>query len=246
MKPVAWICLLFFSVALSASAQKIKPDTAFLAASVNFAVDQYAKQLKGESPLHNGIEYGEYTSLQEEHPFFLNNDWMEGSIIYQNDYYNKVPLQFDISADKVITEHATSGAKIQLINSKITAFTINNHRFIKLQAKSGDTLKLTPGFYEMLTEGPHLTLLTKRLKTLQRKVEANETRAEFEEVNRYYYSKNGRYYPVKSKKSALQPLTDRRSQVKQYLKKNKIRFGVTRENALIEIAKFYNTIKNQE
>lgn len=246
MKSVAWTYLLFLSAALSASAQKTKPDTAFLTASVNFAVDQYAKQLKGESPLHNGTEYGEYTSIHEEHPFFLNNDWMEGSIVYQNDYYDKIPLQFDISSDKVITEHTTSGAKIQLINNKITTFTINNHRFVKLKAKPGDTLKLTPGFFEVLTEGPHLTLLAKRLKTLQKKIEANETTAEFEEINRYYYLKNGRYYPVKSKKSALQLLADKRSQVKQHLKKNKIRFGGTRENALIEIAKFYNTIKNQE
>jgi hypothetical protein len=148
---------------------------------------------------------------------------MEGSIVYQNDYYDKIPLQFDISADKVITEHATSGAKIQLINNKITAFTIENHRFIKLEAKQADTLKLTPGFYEVLTEGPHLTLLAKRLKTLQKKIEANETGAEFAEINRFYYLKNGQYYPVKSKKSALQLLADKRSLVKQHLKKNKTR-----------------------
>jgi hypothetical protein len=246
MKIATLICLLFLASTHPGGAQPAKRDTAFVTTAVNYTVNLYTQKLKGESPLHNGTQYSEYVSLNEEHPYFLNDDWIEGSIVYQNDRYDNVSIQFDISADKVITEHATSGHKIELINKKITEFTIGNHRFIKLEEKPGDTLRLTPGFYELLTEGPHVTLLARRIKSLQKKVVANEATAKFEEINRYYYLKDGVYYNVKGKKSALHVLADKKSLLKQQLKQNKTRFGGTRETALIETAKLYNTLKDQE
>jgi hypothetical protein len=246
MKPVAWTCLLFFGTTWPGIAQKIKPDTAFLTTAVRFTESLYTKQLRGESLLHNGTEYREYVSTHDEHPYFLSDDWIEGSVIYQNERYEKIPLQLDISTDKLITEHTTSGKKIQLINDKLTAFTIGHHRFIKLEARLADTLNLAPGFYETLVEGPHVTLLARHLKSLQRRTAANEIRGEFEEVNRYFFLVSEKYQPVKSKKSALRLLADKRAQLKQYLKKTKLRFGSSRESTLIELAKLYNTIKKSE
>jgi hypothetical protein len=246
MKIAFCFYLLLFATTISGHAQSAKSDTAFLRSSMNYAVNLYNQKLKGESPLHNGSQYSEYISLDEEHPFFLSDDWLEGSVIYQGDHYTNIPLQFDISADKVIAEHSTSGRKVQLINKKITEFTIGSHRFIQLENKPGDSLKIPPGFYELLMESPHLTLVAKRIKTLQKKVVANEATAEFEEVNRFYYLKDRVYYPVKGKKSALHVLADKKSSLKQQLKKNKIRFGSTREKGLLETAKLYTMIKNQE
>jgi hypothetical protein len=244
MKIVACICLLL--IPFTGTAQPAKADTSFLTTSVDYAMRLYARNLKGESPLHNGAQYGEYISLNDEHPYFLGDDWMEGSVVYQDDRFDNIPIQFDISANKVITEHATSGHKIELINEKIAAFTIGDHHFIKIEEKPGDTLQVTPGFYELLAEGPHLTLLARRIKTLQKRVKGNEAIVEFEEINRYYYLKQNVYYNVKGKKSVLQALTDKKSVLKQQLKKNKIRFGNTREKGLIEAAKLYNTLKDQE
>jgi hypothetical protein len=246
MKIITRICLLLFAAVFTVRAQPVKNDTTFLTASAKYAVHLYAQTLKGESLLHNGTQYREYNSLNEEHPYFLSDDWMEGSIVYQNDRYDNISIQFDISADKVITEHSTSGQKIELIDKKITQFTISDHHFIKLEEKPGDTLRLTPGFYELLMEGAYISLLAKRVKTLQKRVSGNEATAEFEQVNRYYYLKEGAYYPVKGKKTALQVLAEKKTLLKKQLKKNKIRFGDAREKALIETAKLYTMLKDQE
>jgi hypothetical protein len=247
MKPVACLSLLLLATTQLCDGQSVTPDTAFVTASVKDALNRYMHQVKGEIPLYNGTAYTEYNSLVEEHPYFLSDDWINGTIYYDNDKYEEIPLQFDIrTAEKVITEHGTSGQKIQLISERISSFTLGTHRFIRLEKKETDRFKGAPGFYQVLVEGEHVTLLAKHTKTLQKRFSSYLVVAEFETITKYYFLKEGRYFPVKRKGSVWDVLHDKKNELRQEMKKNRSKFTASREQRLIESARFYNLIKNQE
>jgi hypothetical protein len=238
--------LLFISIQASVS-QSVTADTSFVSASINNAVNQYAEKFEGEIPLYNGTAYSDYNALVDEHPYFLSNDWIEGAIRYDNDTYEKIALQFDIrSPEKVVIEHATSGQKVQLINERISFFTLGSHRFIRLEKHETDQFKGAAGFYEVLVPGQPVTLFAKHVKTLQKRFSSYLVVAEFETITKYYFRKDGRYYPVKGKKSVMKVLSDEKNELRRQMKKNRTRFSGSREHTLIESAKLYNQIKIKE
>src|SRR5688572_9403288 len=109
--------LLFFLFTLSftsGQAQLVR-DTAFLASSENAVKKFYLESLSSQSSLYTGSDYLEYVSQNDEHPFYLEDDWHMGSVSYNGFQYQNIPLQFDIQSQKLITEHLTSKKKIQLI-----------------------------------------------------------------------------------------------------------------------------------
>src|SRR5690348_16627231 len=99
------LCLLLFLTSLT-YAQSAKPDTAFVKASFSKAKAVYASSaIRSQSHLYNGSQYIDYTPIGEEHPYFLTNDWTNGTVIYDGEKYENVPLLYDISADKLVVEH---------------------------------------------------------------------------------------------------------------------------------------------
>src|SRR5690348_4441937 len=115
--------VLFFliSIATTAIAQQQK-DTANVSASIANMKLKYTQAMKGQVQLYDGGDYIEYVPLKEEHPYFLNDDWFMGSIVYNNGLFENVPLLYNIYTDKVIAEHFYAASMIQLVSEKIDYF----------------------------------------------------------------------------------------------------------------------------
>ena len=77
--------------------------------------------------------------------------------------------------------------------------------------------------------------------SLQQKIESNTIIARFEEKNRIFILKNGVYFPVKKKGSVLDVFSDRKQELKSFLKKNKIVFNADREKAIVRLAEHYDS-----
>src|SRR5688572_15370141 len=108
-------------------AQPIKSDTSFVEAAIVDARQLYFSTVKAQSNLYNGAYYLEYNQREEEHPYFLNDDWTMGSITYDNNHYEDVPLLYDISQQKIVTEHLSTASKIALVSQKVQRFVIFDH-----------------------------------------------------------------------------------------------------------------------
>ena len=87
-------------------------DTTFLRASVLQAEKSYHTAMSKQLNIYNGRGYKTYTPTADEHPYFLTYDWIIGSIVYESDYYAEVPLLFDLSSEKVISENRKLALKI--------------------------------------------------------------------------------------------------------------------------------------
>jgi len=225
---------------IAAFAQIAKPDTVFLGAATQYQQSFYTAAIGGQSRLYNGTEHRDYLSRDEETPYFGLDDWQYGYIIYDDERYDSVAMFYDLSTDQVITEHKLSGAKIELIAKKISAFELNGHSFERLQKDSAGVIG--EGFYQRLYGGP-TRVYVRRNRTLTSRASGNELVYSFEERNRIYLRKDNLYYPVKSKRSVLQVLDDKRPELKAVLKREKLKFRLDRELAIVRMAATYDTSK---
>jgi hypothetical protein len=233
---------LFFSlliIPLGAHCQTSVKDTALLDSAIASARQVYTNQIAGGAHLYNGVEYKDYDLKHDDigHPYFMEDDWLTGSIEYDGQLYEHVDIMYNIVRDKVVIDHPYSHFKVELISEKIGRFTISDHTFVRLVKDSAHTI--STGFYDELYNG-ETKVYVKRAKEIQENLSARVVILEFTDHNKFFIAKNGIYYQVKNKASVLKVFYDRKTMLRKYLSKNKIRFKQNREFALKASAKFYD------
>jgi hypothetical protein len=228
-------------VPIICQAQLLKPDTTVLAEAKENTKKIYFQSIKGQSRLYNGSDYIMYRSIEDEHPYFPIDDWAFGTIVYDANFYENVPLMYDISQDKVLTEHVLNGSVMELIGEKIERFTMQDQVFVRLGKDDED--KINEGFYEMLYPGLS-KVYAKHEKVRQEYITAQQLFARFDAKTKYFILKNGTYFPVQSKSSVLRVFDDRKQDVKKFIAKNSVSFKTNRGKAMAQIAAFYDSQKN--
>lgn len=219
--------------------QQISTDTAFVAASQKKSIALYTSAIQNQSRLYNGSDYIIYLPKFEEHPYFIADDWVYGSIVYWDELYENVPLLYDVSLDQVITEH-NRGNPIKLIAEKIQSFTVLEHTFVRLN--SDDKNKIAVGFYDRLYDGD-LKVYAKYSKNFRETLESQQVIPQYDETTRYYLVKDGIFNIVKTKGSVLQVLSDQKQELKNFIRKNRLRFKDNREKSIVSVSEFYDTLK---
>ena len=111
--------------------QVTQVDTAFLAQAKKKSIVLYTSIIQHQSRLYNGNDYVIYFPRDEEHPYYKNDDWGNGSVSYWGELYENIPLLFDLAVDQIITEH-NRGNPIKLLAEKVQGFVIWDHTFVRL------------------------------------------------------------------------------------------------------------------
>lgn len=230
---------LLFLILLSGAvkAQSFKSDSSFLADAKKNAVSVYNKSISEQSGLFNGKAYVEYQQQADENPYFVD-EWIDGTIVYDGEQYEDVPLLYDLSKDMVITDHKYSTTKIQLTTEKIDQFTLDKHLFVQLKNQ-----KIAIGFYELAYNGDSKVYI-RRQKTLQSRTARNSIERYFLEKTSIYIKKEGVYYSVKSKGSVLKVFDDRKSELKKFIREHHLQFDSNRAKSIGQIAEFYDQLSH--
>jgi hypothetical protein len=166
------------------------------------------------------------------------DDWVYGSIVYWNELYENVPLLYDIRNDQIITEH-NRGNPIKLISEKVQSFALLDHTFVRLNRDSQN--KISDGFYDRLYDGQS-KVYAKHSKIFRETLEPPRIIPHFDENTRYFLVKDGVFNVVKSKASVLGVFRDRKHDVKNFIRKNRLSFQHNRETAIVRTAAFYDTL----
>jgi hypothetical protein len=217
--------------------QALPADTMFLTSAKENQVRLYTEYIVGQTRLNNGSEHRDYLSRNDEHPYFGEDDWQYGNIVYDEESYENVPLFYDLMRDKVITEHSINGSKLELISEKIARFSLAGHTFQRLNRDESKII--TDGFYDLLYDGK-TKVYVRREKALQQKVESNDIIFNFQLKNRVYVFKDGAYHPVKKKSSLISLFEDKKQEVRAFLNKSGTKYKRDRENAIARVAEFYD------
>lgn len=233
--------LLLVAPALPAFSQS-GADTAFVSAAVQSARDVYQRTMGSQSSLFNGSRYAPPEYSLEQHPFFDSDDWLTGNVFYDGEYFQNVFLMYDLSTRQLVTEHTPSGQAIQLVREKLDHFTILDHHFEKIDPASVNETLPAEDFYDILYAG-ETKLVARRQKIRKEEIEAAGIEIKFEEKNRYYFYKNGAFFPVRNKAGILKLMTDKKAEMKKFLKRQRLPFAQNREMLLTRLARHYDSLK---
>lgn len=209
-------------------------------APVDNALSVYKTSVDHQSRLYNGIEHLGYAPKIKGHAYFQESAAQNGRIVYDELVYTEVPMWYDLLKDQVIILHFNQYTRIGLISEKVTAFDLLDHHFIRIQVDSNASSPLRTGFYDVLYKG-QLQVLAKRVKIINEIVK-DQVERDFAQMNYYYIQKDSGYYAVKNYRSLMAFFQDRSKDIKQYLRKNKIRYRKDHENTIIKATAYYDSL----
>ena len=217
-------------------------DTAFATLAKANTIQLHQEALGGQARLYNGSKYRDPIITLDFHPFFISEDWITGSVFYDGEYYENVPLMYDLLNGVLVTEHYPSGHAIRLVSEKIQRFSIDGHNFRLIENSTVQNSLPRTAFYDVLYDG-ETRVVALRQKFRRDEVEALRIEVTYEEKNRYFILRNGVYFSVRSKGSVLKLMDDKKQQLRRLIKQNGLSFHDNRELALKSVAQFYDELK---
>lgn len=223
-------------------AQNVADDTTFNAVALHNAVTNYHQYTDKQSRLYNGVEYFGYSPKIEGIPYYLENTWQRGRIIYDGIVFDTVQMMYDLVKDRVVILHFNNFFRVSLFSEKVHSFKVLGHHFVRMERDSLRKSPLVTGFYDLLYNGPS-TVLSRRSKFIEETVKETLER-KFVEQYSYYVFKDGNYHTVRTQKGLYSLLKEHAREIKQHLRKNKIKFRKDKENAIVQAAIHYDSLKH--
>jgi len=205
-------------------------------------IDLYYMALGEQAPIYNGNEYLEYALiLQEGHPFFKSSLFTNGDIYFDGMLFLGVPMVYDLIKDQVVIRDFHNIYKINLPASKIQQFILSDHVFVRIVHNNFN--EINTGFYEQLYKGK-VGLFAKREKAIIEKHGSQQIDNVVVSTNSYYVMKKDIYYKFKNERSLLKILNDKKKEIQQYFKKNRIRYKDDPERSMVMAIEYYNRLIN--
>ncbi len=218
-------------------------DTPFYKQAISSAKASYMKSIGANSSIYNGVVFERYWNTVGGHPFFMSDQFLKGSLQYENGQYENILLQYDMHLDKLIARTYTNDVNLQLVSEKIQSFTIGSHQFVRIVADSTKPAAVRTGFYERLYESMQHTILVKRDLRIVRSFKADEKTDRFLEYDDYYIFKDGNYYPVNTQGKLLAFFATDKSEIRKFLSKQRETFKKDAAAAIVQTIQYYEQFK---
>lgn len=225
--------LLFFglsAICQAVNAQDSVADSTYSKAAYNNAVNYYYKYTDHQARLYNGFLHIGYSHKIEGVAYYIDANWRKGTVVYDGLRFNDVNMLYDIYKDELVIQHFHR-LMLTLHNEKVKEFSWDDNHFIRYLRDSTQKGSPATGFYQVLYKGK-TTLMAKRQKILEETV-TDVLEQKFIPKNFYYINRDNAWYSVKTFKELRSILKEHSKEIRQYLRKNKIKYRRERERALV-------------
>jgi hypothetical protein len=235
--------LLFFIFSLLyTNITTAQTDTLIKDKAVSKAQQVYFNGIADQAAKFNGSQYQGYlVSFQDGHPYFKFDYLSKGSITYDGLIFENLNLLYDEVLDCVVFQDNTH--RIQLVNERLSEFSIEGYNFERLVKKDNSPL-INTGFYQVLSKGK-INLYKKETKRIIDKItNTNELTVLFE-VHQYYYILQGdQFYPINRKKDLIKHFSVSDPKFIKWIKSTDLNFRKDKERSLTKVIDYYN-LQNQ-
>jgi hypothetical protein len=217
-------------------------DTAVQKIALAHIADAYNTAIGQQSRLFNGPEYDLYSPTIKGNAYFSDiNNFTPGTVIYDGIFYKDVPMMYDLYKDVVAVLLYNKFSRFALLNERVQSFDLLNHHFIYIRTDSLNANSINTGFYDQLYSG-NLEVLVKRSKAIQNTTGLNTIETYFTSGKSFYLKKGNNYYSIGGQGTLLGILKDKKKELQQFIKANKIKFNKTPEEAMVAIAARYDEL----
>jgi hypothetical protein len=213
--------------------------------SLTKAIFVYTHSPAGKARFYNGILYLGYDHHPQGHPFFGSDSMLTGSVYYHNVYYPEIPLGYDLTKDIVIMPDQRASVIFQLPSDETRYFTIGTHHFIRISpADSMASNAPATGFYEELYKGKaSASAFARHEKVIQTIGRADENLSRYQQYDIYYLEVKGHWFTIRNDRNLRDAFDTDAGRIRDFLHKNKIRFGKDPVSAMIRACIYYKELK---
>jgi hypothetical protein len=222
------------------NAQLKSKDSALLKQAIQNTIQVYHEGIGDQAAKFNGSQYQGYTvSFSDGQPYFKANVLSNGSIIYDGVFFENVKLLYDEVADCVVLQDSTH--RIQLVNERLSAFSVQESNFERLVKKENSPLHST-GFYEVLTKGKTTLYKKETKKMIDKFSNANELAVLFEIHHYYYIQKGDQFFEIKKKKDLFKILLDQENAITKFITEERLNYRKAKDLMLTKVIEYYNNL----
>jgi hypothetical protein len=226
---------------IKAPAQALSVDSLKNSQDLSYPITLYFSSIGENAHIYNGYEYMTPDSRIKGSPYFLTDGMVPANIYYDDAYYKDIPVLYDVVRDLVVLNRLDQNFRISLISEKLTSFSLQNHSFIRITKDSTHGVDLVTGLYDKLYGGKS-TVLMKRRKIVVDFQEYSTLGVKYVEQNQYYVKFEGRYVETNSKSAVLKLFRTKKSEIKSFLRKNKLKFKTDFGKTLVAASAYYDQL----
>lgn len=196
----------------------------------------YHQHIGSNSSINNGSRYheGVYRTKKEETPYFLSDDWVEGTIVYGGQLYERIDLQYDLVNNKIISHPFYSLIKMELVYERINSFTLQDHRFVRLAEFTNND-----SFYDELVSGDVKLYALRKVEVVE-ELSSGTVSHLFVDKTKYFMLVNKKLVEVRNRKDFLENFGAAKMQLKRLIPTGMM-FRRNLEDALRTSVSLYNS-----
>lgn len=167
-----------------------------------------------------------------------------GAVTIQHYEFARVPLQFDIFDDILVTLTPAKGQRTILNPLRINAFQMSDgSRFVKKENVAGFFFHRS-GFYRVITEGEQ-SLYCKHYKEIKKDNSPLTPYLSYLEIERFFIEKDDQMHLIRRKKDAYRILSLNKKEIRSQLRESKLKFKRDREAYLLLLVSSTNLRSSQ-
>jgi hypothetical protein len=217
----------------------------------NYIIRLYYQIIATPKDIINGKECLPYSFRGNTTPMFFSRDKLNATLYVNNRQYKNIKLQYDTFKDDLIYIDTS-----RIINFEFPRITLNKDiiegfslyingdiiNFRHLRFPENSDKKLVDGFYEVVYEESSTRFIIKNRSTLYNKEGLNEYKYSPER----YVSLGEKYNKIRNKKNFILMFGNHSQEIKEFLHKAKIRIIKAGKDQIIEVLKYYDSLKASE
>ena len=198
------------------------------------------QDLSDKQILLNGrIWWNQYSRVTGDQ-FFLGNIFFKGSVTFNGRKFDNLDLKYDIHNDELIL--SIKSYPVIILNKEMVdnfSLVLGNRIFHIINA-GNDTSGVLRGYVNVLYDGPS-SLYVKFIKKIQ-PLAVDGKNDLFYQEHLVFLRKGSEIVPVEGKRKLMNLLEDKKKEIRDYLKNNRIKVMQKDPYTFIPVLKYYDSI----
>jgi hypothetical protein len=196
--------------------------------------------IKERQILYNGIVWKNMYHLVDGDQFLFAEFFMPGTISINSKTFKNVRIKYDIFSDEIITpvnDEDILQLNKEMVDSFSVSFEDKTYRFTNIR---NDTLKGFTGYFNILYKG-RSSFYVKYKKSIS-SFETSKGDDHFIQTHKMFLVKDNTIYQIKNTKDLFTVLKANKEQIRNFIKKNKLRISRESPESFVPVIRFYDSI----
>jgi len=197
------------------------------------AIQSYISETKEYAALFNGKIETPYDRVFINHPYLGADQYVQGTLCYNEVVYHDIWMRLDLNRDELAVYSPDKRNRIVLEIEKFNYAVMNGFTIIASTNESNVGSK----YLLLLKDGAYPFVKQFRV-TVKEEIQHLTLKRFFRFQEQYFLTVDGIAYPVKNKNAVLKLFPDRKKELNDFVKQQKLRFNAQQfEQSMVALVK---------